>query len=296
MDQPSVPVAKPARVELPTTGVNTQKGVPASTKGNYPQVEGHETGESRNRGDALLALTEVHVAEYLALRSEIEWLIKDGSQYQAYAIALVAAVPALLQFLYQSAPETLLPTLLIVQFPFVLLGFLYYRQLEEIHIVAGYLANSLRPRVREITDDPHAWSWEEYKDAFSLPGVGILCRISSGKIILVLRALLFLLPSVIAVGLAVSLTIFGTPYFPNNWLARVTILLGLAFDFVITVLLILVLVRRGDLSRRLLNLEDSSQAGDVSKKPLRWFAERTRTQIDVLSEAIRRDLRRTSKK
>jgi hypothetical protein len=224
------------------------------------------------------ALVEAHVAEYLALRSEIEWLIKDGSQYQGFAIALLAAALPVLQFLSQRYQDVFSVTLLVIPFLFCLLGLLYFRQHEEVYVIAAYLATSLRPRVRTLTGDPELWGWEEFKAAHGAPTTGMASWVSGGRTILVLRALLFVVPSLLAVVVAAVLMVHGRPYLSATGAVRALMLVGLALDAAITLLLLLSLAVRGNLAGRLLALDGirADAATGRTLTPLMWFADRAR--------------------
>jgi hypothetical protein len=223
------------------------------------------------------ALIEAHVAEYLALRSEIEWLIKDGSQYQGFAIALLAAALPVLQFLEPRYHDAFLASLLVIPFLFCLLGFLYFRQHEEVYVIAAYLARSLRPRVRALTGDESLWAWEEFKAAQAThAGRSGLRWVTGGGPVLVLRALLFLLPSVLAVLTTIGLLIVGPPYLPPG-AARFLFVAAIVFDAAITALMALFLLARSNLAK-VLSI-DGVREGTMANRmlsPLLWFAERAR--------------------
>jgi hypothetical protein len=102
------------------------------------------------RGGDVEDVLAAWLAEYQALRAEIEWLINDGTRYQNFAITLLGIIGATIGWLLKEASALLLPTLLAVPFIFCLLGFLYSRQHEEVYIVAAYLKDYLRPRVRQL--------------------------------------------------------------------------------------------------------------------------------------------------
>lgn len=242
----------------------------------------------RSPAQSSQALIEAHVAEYLALRSEIEWLIKDGSQYQGFAIALLAASLPLLQFLSQTSPALLLITLLPIPFLFCLLGFLYFRQHEEVHIIAAYLASSLRPKVRALTGDPELWSWEEFKSVRSAPAGRIMSWAAGGRTIFVLRALLFVVPSLLSVCVAGVLLSRGSPYVPQLWEAQALIMLALVVDAVITCALLLYLATQGDFAGRILGLQGMRSDGFPTGggRPFLWFADRARKAGNGILDAL----------
>lgn len=149
---------------------------------------------------------EAYVAEYQALRAEIEWLIKGGEQYQNFAIALLGASATLLPWVLTNDPNFFVPSLLTLPFLFSLLGFLYLRQHEEVFVVASYLKDYIRPRIRGLTNDPEMWAWEEYKAGKSLRafGTGPLGWFSAAKIVFMLRSGLFLIPSLACLAIVTS--------------------------------------------------------------------------------------------
>jgi len=216
------------------------------------------------------------VAEYLALRSEIEWLIKDGSQYQSFAIALLAAALPVLQFLSERNQLVFLVALLLIPFLFCLLGFLYFRQHEEVYVIAAYLKESLRPRVRALTGDDKLWAWEEFKHDHATSIGRLMTWISRGHTFFILRALLFALPSILAVSVASVLMSRGRPYVPQSWEARALMLAGLALDAIVTGLLILFLAARGDFAHRILGIDglEASRLPGAPQRPLWWFTDR----------------------
>jgi hypothetical protein len=144
---------------------------------------------------------DVHIAEYEALRTEIEWLIKDGTMYQNLVFTLMGVVIAAEGWIYQNAPNLVIPVLLVIPFLFSLLGYLYIRQHEEVYIIASYLKDNLRPKLRKLLGDEELWQWEEFKskktDKFF--NKGKMRFITSDKMITILRAMLFVLPSFIAI-------------------------------------------------------------------------------------------------
>lgn len=157
-----------------------------------------ESQQSSSESDSVDTKLEAYLAEYRALRTEMEWLIKGGGQYQNFAIALLGAAATLVPWIISNAEILLVPTLMTFPFLFSLLGFLYLREHEEIYVVAAYLKDYLRPRIRNLLMDPDAWGWEEFKEQRSkiVFGRGPLGLLSTTRIILVLRSTLFLLPSI----------------------------------------------------------------------------------------------------
>lgn len=182
------------------------------------------------------------LAEYNSLRTEIEWLIQDGTSYQNYAITLLGILGAAIGWLLNEASVLLLPSLLIIPVIFTLLGFLYIRQHEEVFIVAAYLKEYVRPRVRELVREPMLWGWEEFKTARLKRNNRRRGHfLNSTDIIILLRGALFILPSVVTLILAL-LSMLGVAPFE---FARVTIWplsTIIVILFILDILLVLVLV------------------------------------------------------
>jgi len=209
----------------------------------------------------------VWLAEYQALRTEIEWLIRDANQYQNFAIALLGAVTAAIAWVFEKAPTLIVPTLLVVPFLFCLLGFLFFRQHEEVYVIAAYLREYVRPQVRLLTKDNALWGWEEFKARRTdqIYKCGLFKAISTSKMILVLRTLLFLIPSILSLLVVIIyVTLQGIHQFVSNYGTTNTAFfaIGFFFDVVVVSLLIRNLFTQSDLPRRVLALESSEVEGD----------------------------------
>jgi hypothetical protein len=196
------------------------------------------------------------LAEYQALRAEIEWLINDGTRYQNFAITLLGIIGATIGWVLKEASALLVPSLLIVPFIFCLLGFLYSRQHEEVYIVAAYLKDYLRPRVRQLVGDEYLWGWEEFKkqrwDAMSrrrrFKPFGI------NDTVFLLRAMLFIIPSVLSLT-GVMMCLVGVAPFPTvslrEWTITIVIGVSVLFDSCLVLLLIRHLFLRGRMPQEL---------------------------------------------
>src|ERR1035441_2219876 len=134
---------------------------------------------------AHLAL-DAWLVEYKCLRSEIEWLIDGGAKYQNLAVTLMGLIFTAIAWIVKEAPVLLVPTLLVAPFLFTLLGFLYCRQHEEVYVVAAYLKDYVRPRVRCLVNDDAIWGWEEFKAKHA----------EHWSMVFALRAMLFVAPSI----------------------------------------------------------------------------------------------------
>jgi hypothetical protein len=129
---------------------------------------------------------ETWLAEYTSLRAEISWLIDGGTKYQNFAITLLGLLFTALAWVIEHAPRMLIPMLLVAPFLFTLLGFLYCRQHEEVYVVAAYLKDYVRPRVRCLVNDDAIWGWEEFKAKHA----------EHWSMVFALRAMLFVAPSI----------------------------------------------------------------------------------------------------
>lgn len=105
------------------------------------------------------------VAEFQYLRTEIQWLIANGMRYQQFAILIAAAGLSASTFTMSQYPH-LHPALgFALSAVLSWLGILYYWEHVEIHVVAGYLQQVVREKVRAVTRVDTWWEWEEYKGA-----------------------------------------------------------------------------------------------------------------------------------
>jgi hypothetical protein len=141
---------------------------------------------------------DAHLAEYEALRNEIEWLIRDASQYQTYALGLIAILPPAFALLVDTRQSWLLvPSLLLASAAFALFGYLFFRNHQEVYVIAGYLARVVRPQVRALTGSTTLWGWEEYKASTyaALRGSSRLGGLAGLPFVVMLRLLVFLLPA-----------------------------------------------------------------------------------------------------
>jgi hypothetical protein len=106
---------------------------------------------------------EALVKEFESLRTEIEWLIANGMRYQQFAIVITVAGLSASTFTISQQPS-LYPALGYALSAVVSwLGVLYFWEHVEIHVVAGYIQQVLRPKVRKASCVDTWWEWEEYK-------------------------------------------------------------------------------------------------------------------------------------
>jgi len=216
---------------------------------------------------------QTYIAEYNALRSEIEWLIKGADQYQNFGIALLGASATILPWLVNNDARLLTPSLLTLPFLFSLLGFLYLRQHEEVFVIAAYLKDYIRPRIRRLITDPDAWGWEDFKEQKSRQvfGKGPLGLLSTSRMVLVLRSSLFLVPSVVCIAIVAS-TGFQLDLhkviaaLPDAHASIIVVSAAwCAVDGLLVLLFFLHLWMQGDLSERILRSESEPARQGVSR-------------------------------
>ena len=129
------------------------------------------------------------LAEYRALRAEIQWLIEGGTKYQDFAIALLGVLTTTFAWIIEHGHRFLVPSLQVVPFLFTILGFLYCRQHEEVYVVAAYLNDYVRPHVRSLVHDDAIWGWEDFKGASATHTNTSIVNVFA------LRSMLFIAPS-----------------------------------------------------------------------------------------------------
>lgn len=197
------------------------------------------------------------LAEYNSLRAEIEWLIEGGAKYQDFAITLLGLLFTAIAWVTQYGTTLLIPTMLVIPFLFTLLGFLYCRQHEEVYVVASYLKDYVRPRLRSLVGDHSLWGWEEFKARRSRELFKTKRGLSSSAgIVLVLRSMLFVVPSlgsiIAVVALSISKGLLRARMFVH--FVPALFVLWFAFDLLIVSALILHLRARTDLPERFVEL------------------------------------------
>jgi len=195
------------------------------------------------------------LAEYDALRREIAWLIDHGAQLQNYAIGLSLGVFPVATFVLQNSKAVfLIGLLLALPVGLSLLGLLYFRQHQEVYVVAAYIREEIRPIIRELTGRDDVWGWEEFKTARQ-NRLSARSPILGGwrtSTILFLRLAIFTLPAVCSVLIAIAVAIaqgahrIYTSYTPAG---SAVLLLFAVVDVVMMVLLVIRFWREGDLGR-----------------------------------------------
>lgn len=206
------------------------------------------------------------LAEYECLRTEMEWLIRHGNQYQNFAIGLVAAAIGAGAWVFDKPPTLILLGLLALPFLFCVLGFLFFREHEEIYVIAAYLAEHVRPQVRSLAGDDTLWGWEEFKhERTGEMYKGRLSKaLSTSRMILMVRTSLFLIPSILALlavlGYGVNyVTSQGICQFMSSLGGATSLLfaIGFLFDATIVSLFIVYVWTQGNLPSRILRLDKS---------------------------------------
>ncbi len=205
-----------------------------------------------------------YFAEYDALRTEIGWLLNGATQYQNFAIALIGPYIALLAWVIDKAPNLILPALLTAPFVFSLLGFLYIRQHEEVFVIAAYLSEYIRPRIRALVKDDALWGWEEFKAERNtqIAKANRLGIFTTSTAVLILRALLFLVPGLLPLIAGIGLVItqgFDNFLKSNTLLSNILIIAAGVLDCLVVLLLIIYMVTQGNLPKRILRFRDMSK-------------------------------------
>ncbi len=225
----------------------------AATRRRLPAPRSRPTSDPRV--SASTGLVDAILAEYAALRNEIEWLIKDAGQYQTFALGLVAILPAAFTLLLATKLAWLtIPAIIIANNAFCLFGYLFFRSHQEVYIVAAYLKQHVRPQIRQLTGSDLVWDWEEYKTKINLEirhstRLGIL---ASPRFVWFLRLLIFLLPAAVGV-VAVGVIVFRAGLiYKYSWPALVGIGLGAIYNVGVVAVLCLWFWSKGDLAKVLI--------------------------------------------
>lgn len=150
------------------------------------------------------------LAEYQSLRAEIRWLIEHGTQLQNYAIGLSVGVFPVVAFILEKSSVVLLVGLLLL-LPLILslLGVLYFRQHQEVYVVAAYIREKVRPLIRELSGRDDLWEWEEFK---SVRQSGLAARSHAfgmwhPRMVFILRISIFSLPALCSLAIGISVAI-----------------------------------------------------------------------------------------
>ena len=158
----------------------------------------HEQGK-------MIALSNILVAEFTALRREIEICIEHQKEIMNFSVLTFVAMIGLFGVAKtRSELESIAPAFLFFPFIFCLLVLLYADKTVRILRVADYIHNYLRRRVNETGIwDEDFWFWESYKSHKASYSRKLAMRLDRA------RWLIFIIPSVIAIGLFFLL--YGIP-------------------------------------------------------------------------------------
>ena len=90
-----------------------------------------------------------------------------------------------------------------------LLGLLYFRQHQEVYVIAAYINESVRPIICEFSVRDDVWAWESFKSArhAQLSERSRILGIWKPKTILLLRLTMFALPAACSFVLALAVAI-----------------------------------------------------------------------------------------
>ena len=191
-----------------------------------------------------------HLAEYEALRKEIEWLLKGATQYQNFCIILIGTLATLGVWLADKQKDLLIPFLLAASMLFAALGFLYFRQHQEVFVAASYIKNSLRPLVRKMLSDDTVWLWEDYKESRN-QNSNLFLR---PQFIVLFRVAIFLFPSALSILFVFGDVIgMGLKNIQNSYSTFTVYLVAIwmVVDVATVIAFILYVFAKGDLSRQL---------------------------------------------
>jgi hypothetical protein len=196
------------------------------------------------------------LAEYQTLVAEMKWLREEAAQYQRLSVTLFVGLVPLLSLLASNSPDLLIPTLLATPFPFGVLGYLFFRQHEEVYVIAAYIHEEVRPQIRRLAALPAIWGWEEFKDTRFVSGRrGVLGLLNSGKMPITMRILLFLLPAVVSTTAAAAVVLERNPsalLVMYGWAVGGLAVAAFLFDVLLIVGLVGFLWTQGDLATRVL--------------------------------------------
>ena len=138
------------------------------------------------------------IAEYNALRDEIGWLINGAQSYQGLSIALVGGFIGFLAGIAGKQSPYEIYVFLFTPPVLSLLGFLYFRQHQEVYVVAACIDQKIVPTLRQAIGSDDIFVWERHK-ASAPQGIK-----PAAVMVHFLRLLLFALPSLLALGAATS--------------------------------------------------------------------------------------------
>jgi hypothetical protein len=202
--------------------------------------------------------------EYEALRAEISWLIAQSVQLQSFAIALsVGIFPLVTFFLEERSPGVLVGVLVSLPIALCLLGALYFRQHQEVYVVASSIQAHIRPLIVEVCGRSDLWQWEEYKDQrlYELSRRSPIHGAWTPAGVLILRLALFVLPASMSLILGVSIAVTtGLDDLTRSFTVPGMVVLAAVatLDAVAILILLIRFAKEGDFGRILLATQGAS--------------------------------------
>lgn len=160
-------------------------------------------GNKSNNDTNLAIASQALIAEYGALRREIELLIEHQKEIMNFSILTFVAMAGLFGIVFETdilskneGISQVFPYIYLV-FPsiFLLLALLYADKTVRILRAAAYLHSDLRERISRICEDTEVWRWELYKSDKDSFKVTLASRLDW------MRWLIFILPSIISIGI-----------------------------------------------------------------------------------------------
>jgi hypothetical protein len=157
-----------------------------------------KASQPQREGDRPTEVIDACIAEYNALRREIEWLVKSAAQYQNFALLTIAGGVTLGGLVNQQAPRLLIVILGTLPLFLWIFARLQFRCFEEVGVAASYIAECLAETVRSTAGRPELWTWESFKADRNRN----LRHFSVERQTFLFRKLLFLLPAFISTAAA----------------------------------------------------------------------------------------------
>lgn len=228
---------------------------PGAVAAAAPDAIGEESAASPARDQFLEQGMTACLAEYQTLVSEMKWLREEAAQYQRLSVTLFVGLVPLLSLLASNSPDMLIPTLLAAPFPFAVLGYLFFKQHEEVHIIAAYILDEIRPQITRLAHEDAIWGWEAFKrHSFVSARHGVLGLLNSGKMPIIMRILLFLMPAVVSTIAAAAVVLERNPsalLATYGWAVGGLAIAAFLFDVLLIGGLLGLLWTQGDLPTRL---------------------------------------------
>ena len=103
------------------------------------------------------------LAEYHALRGEMAWLAGGELHYQSLGIGLAGAFLGFAAAMGAKVSAFGFSVFVLTPLVTSLLGYLCFKQKEEIYLVAACINAQIVPRIRRAVDDPDLSLWERFR-------------------------------------------------------------------------------------------------------------------------------------